>query len=243
MKALITFAIASLTVAAVLSTVAAAQTDSSQDSNARRSREIRMKYDAGSVDGMRLTVYLMEGDKPIAVDPGRSFKKGDKIKLEFESNFDCYVYFVNVAPSGKSTVIYPDVRGEETDNKIRGRQRYVLPRTTAFEFVNDEKGIEVIQVIMSRQPVSLFEDAIKNSRGELGTTASTAAAELMGVESKRAGIDVPTTSKILPGNMRSRIIRLAPPKDKDDKGTVIAVPDSKLKPGEVAVFEIRLRHI
>lgn len=242
MKALITFGLASLTVVVVLSTVAAVQTASLQDSDTTR-REIRMKYDAGSVDGVRLTVYLMEGDRAVAVDPGRSFKKGDQIKIEFESNFDGYVYFVNVAPSGKSAVIYPDMRGTETNNRIRGRQRYMLPRTTAFEFVNDEKGIEVIQVIMSRQPVSLFEDAIKNSRGELGTTASTAAAELMGVESKRAGIDFPTTSNILPDNTRSRVIRLAPPKDKDDKGTVIAVPDSKLKPGEVAVFEIRLRHI
>ena len=91
-----------------------------------------------------------------------------------ESNFDGYVYFVNVAPSGRSAVIYPDARGAETNNRIRQRQRYVLPRATAFEFVNDEKGIEVIQVVMSRQTVSLFEDAIKNSRGELGTTASTA---------------------------------------------------------------------
>lgn len=241
MKALITFGVASLTVLVVLSTVAAVQTAGLQDSDITR-REIRMKYDAGSVDGVRLTVYLMEGDRAIAVDPGRSFKKGDQIKIEFESSFDGYVYFINVAPSGRSAVIYPDLKGPEADNRIRQRQRYVLPRATAFEFVNDEKGIEVIQVVMARQPVSLFEDAIKNSRGELGTTASTAAAELMGLESKRAGIDSRTTSNILPASTRSRVIRLAPPKDKEDKGTVIAVPDSKLRPGEVAVFEIRLRH-
>jgi len=168
--------------------------------------------------------------------------KGDQIKIEFESNFDGYVYFVNVAPSGKSAVIYPDRRAGETNNMIRERQRYVLPHSAPFEF-DEEKGTEVLQVIMSRRAVPLFEDAIRNSRGELGTTASTAAAELMGVESKRSGIDTANTQRILPPEMRARSVRLAPAGNNDEKGTVIAVPDTKLKPGEVAVFEIRLRHV
>jgi hypothetical protein len=37
-------------------------------------------------------------------------------------------------------------------------------------------------------------------------------------------------------------VRLAPPKEKDKEGAVVTVPD-KLKDGEMAVFEIRLRRI
>jgi hypothetical protein len=240
-----TFSRRSVVVVLLMAVALAVQAAYAQQSGAdsMRSRAIRMKYDAGKVDGLRVIVYMVERDKNIAVDPSRDFKKGDQIKIEFESSFDGYVYFVNVPPSGGSTIIYPDVRGGETDNKIRARQRYVLPHSATFEFVDDEKGIEVIQVIMARQPIPLFEDAIRNSNGELGKTASSAAAELAGAESKRSGIDTSSSAKLLPEGVRARSVRLAPPRAKQESGTVVAVPDAKLKAGEVAVFEIRLRRV
>lgn len=222
----------------LLATATAAQ---DQDEG-MRARSIRMKYDAGRVDGVRIVVYMIQGNNLVAVDPAREFKKGDCIKIEFESNFDGYVYFINIPPSGKSAIIYPDLKAQETDNVIHARQRYLLPHAMPFEFVDDERGVEVVQVIMSRRPIPMFEEAIKKSNGQLGETAASAA-ELMGLESKRSGIDTESSAHVLPPGVRARSARLAPPKDKVEQGTVIAVPDSKLKPGEVAVFEIRLRHV
>jgi hypothetical protein len=222
---------------------ALAQQAAAQDKNAAmRGRAIRMKYESGSIDGLRVTVCLMAGDTVTVTDASREFRKGDQIKIEFESNFDGYVYFVNVPPNGRSAVIYPDLRSGETNNLVRARQRYLFPRTGTLEF-DDEQGTEVLQVVLAREPVAIFEDAIKNSGGMLGQTASSAAAELTGAEPRRAGIDASSTVNVVPQNLRPRIVRLAPPNNKDEKGTVIAVPDAKLKPGEVAVFEIRLRHI
>src|SRR5262249_16839533 len=70
---------------------------------------------------------------------------------------------------------------------------------------------------------------------------------LMSANSKRSGIDSENLANVLPSSgpdaILSRKVTLAPPKDKDSQGAVIAVPDNKLKPGEVAMFEIRLRHI
>jgi hypothetical protein len=242
MKLLPRLKIALLIIAGLISTILLAQSTSAQTrSEAVRSRAIRMKYDTGRVDGLRITVYLINGKNMVAVDPSREFTKGEQIKIEFESNFDGYVYFVNVPPSGRSAVIYPDPRGGEADNLIRARQRYVLPHAGTFEFVEDEKGTEVVQVIMSREPIQVFEDSIKNSNGQLGETASSAAAELTG--EKRSGIDTESVSKVVPTGVRTRNVRLAPPRAKDEKGTVVAVPDTKLKPGEVAVFEIRLRRV
>ncbi len=242
MKPLSRFAAVALAIIFLAQTFALAQETKPQGRNKSvRSRAIRTKYNAGKVDGVNVIVYLIEGDTLVPVDPGRDFKKGDQIKVQFKSSFDGHVYFVNVPPSGKKAVIYPD--GKETDNLIRARQTYVLPQSTTFEFVDDDKGIEVIQVIMSRQPIQLFEDAIRNSNGELGETASSAASELMSMESKRPGIDADNTTNILPEGVRTRSVRLAPPREKGETGTVVAVPDNKLKPGEVAVFEIRLRHV
>lgn len=238
MKKMALMVLALLALVCLLATVTAAQ----DQSDGMRTRSIRMQYDAGRIDGMRVVVYLIENNNLIAVDPAREFRKGDCIKIEFASSFDGYVYFINIAPSGKSAIIYPDLKAKEVDNVIHARQRYLLPHATPFEFVDDERGIEVVQVVMSRRPIPLFEEAIKNGNGELGDTAASAA-ELMGLESKRSGIDTESSTNILPPGVRARSARLAPPKDKVEQGTVIAVPDSKLKPGEVAVFEIRLRHI
>ena len=238
MKKIVLIAIALFALICLLATATAAQ----EQSEGMRARSIRMKYDAGRIDGMRIVVYMIQDNNLVAVDPAREFKKGDCIKIEFASSFDGYVYFINIAPSGKSAIIYPDLKAKEMDNVIHARQRYLLPHATPFEFVDDERGIEVVQVVMSRRPLPMFEEAIKNANGELGDTAASAAA-LMGLESKRSGIATESSANLLPPGVRARSARLAPPKDKSEQGTVIAVPDSKLKPGEVAVFEIRLRHI
>ncbi|HKG21468.1 MAG TPA: DUF4384 domain-containing protein [Blastocatellia bacterium] len=243
MRSIRRFAFVSLIICTFAIDPALAQRARPQAGNtAVRGRSIRMKYDAGQVDGLRIIVYMVEGSNLTPIDPSRNFKKGDQIKIEFESNFDGYVYFVNVPPSGKKVVIYPDIRAGETNNMIRARQRYVLPKSMPLEFVDDEKGVEVIQVVMSRQPISLFDNAIKNSNGELGDTASSAAAELVGMNSK-TGINVESSSStVVPSGIKARSVRLAPPRDKDETGAVVAVPDTRLKPGEVAIFEIRLLH-
>ncbi len=227
----------------MMSAILLAQATSAQTRDGVRSRAIRMKYDTGKIDGLRITVYLVTGKNIVAVDPSREFTKGEQIKIEFESSFDGYVYFVNVPPSGRSAVIYPDPKGGESDNMIRARQRYVLPHRGTFEFVEDEKGTEVVQVIMSREPIQVFEDSIRNANGQLGETASSAAAELAGSDTKRTGIDSEGVAKVVPEGVRTRNVRLAPPRSKEEKGTVVAVPDARLKPGEVAVFEIRLRRV
>jgi Domain of unknown function (DUF4384) len=237
MRSIRRFAIASLIICAFASNLALAQKPKQQPAKpGLNARSIRMAYNSGEMDGLRIIVYMVQGNNLVPIDPSRSFKKGDQIKIEFESNFDGYVYFVNVPPSGKKAVIYPDARARENNNMIRARQRYVLPQSMPLEFMDDDKGVEVIQVIMSRQTIPLFDNAIKSSNGELGETALDAAAELVG------GINVKSKPKDLPGGVRGRSVRLAPPKDGDKTGAVVAVPDAKLKPGEVAIFEIRLLH-
>jgi len=212
-----------------------------------RSRAIHMSYDSGQVEGLRIVVYNLEGSNMTPVDPGRNFGKGDRVRMEFESNFDGYVYVVNVAPSGKSAVIYPDSRSKENKNIVIARQRYVLPRPGYFEFVDDEKGTEVLQVIMSRQQIPFFENAIKNSNGNFVAAASSATAGSTNMNIKQSGIDSENVKSVLPksgtNGVRSRKVELAPPKDKDEQGTVVTVSNDKLDPGDVAVFEIRLRHV
>ena len=215
-----------------------------------KARGIFMKYDSGKTDGMRIFVLKADGSQLIPVDPSNSFKKGDEIKVAFESNFDGYVYIVNITPGGKKRILFP-VKGGS--NAVTPRQRYELPAGASSSFVFDEeKGTEILQVVMARSPITAYDDAIKNSNGEMGESASNAAAELASNTATPPKTGIVSENVAIPqselGNVRSRKVVLAPGKDKDEKGSVVAIPDTKgqsgkLNTGEVAVFEIRLNHV
>ena len=192
-------------------------------------------------DAMSILVLKNDGGTLVPVDPSTEFKAGDQIKIQFQSNFEGFIYVVNVQPSGKRCVLFP--YPEAPDNAVRPDERYDIPPSGHVIEFDKEKGIEVLQVIMSRGRIPYLDAALKEPEQCLSQSASSAAAELQGGISKKVTPVVPQdgTSKV-----RSRDIILAPGKDKDSKGSVVAVPDNggggNLKSGEIAPFEIRLKH-
>src|SRR6185503_3990520 len=155
--------------------------------------------------------------------------------------FDGFIYVVNIQPSGKTCLMfpYPGV----LDNRVASEQQYQIPPgKDALQF-DEEKGTEVLQVIMSRDRVPYLDAALKEPEQCLAQSATTVAAEL------QAGIVKKVTPVVVPSSgskVRSRDIILAAGKDKDAAGSVVAVPDNrgdgKLKPGEIATFELRFKH-
>lgn len=212
---------------------------------------------SGQSDAIHILILKKVDENKFApVDPSRTFQRGDQIKIAFEGNFDGYVYVVNVTPGGKKRVLFPF--DKESNRIVRG-QRYELPNLNTFVF-DEEKGTEIVQVIMSRDAIPFFDLAVKNSGGELGETASSAAAELSSsTKPAKSGIVTENVAKVLPqsgaGAVRQRGIILSPGKDKNTEGTYVAIPDKpvdrnvkdkdkgRLKANEAAVFEIRLQHI
>jgi len=232
-----------LLMAAVQAAPSFGRTSSAQKGDSR-SRGIQASYDDGKVDGMRVVVLRGEGGKFTPVDPSRQFKKDDQIKIAFEGNFDGYVYIINVTPRGKKKVLFP--HGDMSNNMITAHQRYELP-TGGVMYFDEEKGLEVLQVVMARAPIALYDDAVRRAGGVLGDTAPSAAAEL--AMSGKTGVVIPQDkSPGVPG-VRSRGLELAPASDNDEKGsTLIANPEkngksTRLEKGDVAMFEIRLRHV
>ena len=109
MKSLITFTLIlitvfGLTVAPAIAldkkAIASKKKDDPKKEEAR-TRALLVKVDKGEVDGLKIGVKKIENKTLVAVDPAAEFKAGDSIKVSFESNFDGYVYLVNVTPSGK----------------------------------------------------------------------------------------------------------------------------------------------
>ncbi|HMG35201.1 MAG TPA: DUF4384 domain-containing protein [Blastocatellia bacterium] len=194
-------------------------------------------------DAMSILILKLESGSLVPVDPGHEFKAGDQIKVEFQSNFNGIIYVINISPSGKRRILFPS--NNPMDNTVQADRRYTLPPGgDTIEFDN-EVGTEVLQVIMVKQRIPAFDTAIKDSGGWLAETAASAAAELQG------GITNKDVTPALPdedrGKMQSRDIILAPGKDKEKEGSVVAIPDKagsggRLKPGEMAPFEIRLKH-
>lgn len=132
---------------------------------------------------------------------------------------------------------------EAADNKVDPDERYDIPPGKLTMQFDEEKGTEVLQVIMSRDRIPYLDAALKEPEGCLSESASSAAAELQGGIAKKVTPVVPQTEG---SKVKSRDIILAPGRDKDPKGSVVAIPDNgsggKLKSGEIAPFEIRLKH-
>jgi hypothetical protein len=232
-------AAALLFVSVSASAVDAGKKPAQKTSEANRARGLFVHKTA---DAMSILVLKNVNNTLVPVDPSNEFKAGDQIKIQFESNFDGFIYVVNIAPSGKRCILFP--YPDAADNAVHPEQRYdIPPGGDAIEF-DQEKGTEVLQVVMSRDRIPYLDAALKEPDRCLSESATTAAAEL------QAGI-VKHVTPVIPqdqnNKVRSRDIILASGKDRDSKGgSVVAVPDNggggKLKSGEIAPFEIRLKH-
>jgi hypothetical protein len=261
MKAITRFTVLSVMAFVLLSGVTSAQRKAS---NPQRTDEARTRglFVSKRADAMRFVLLKSEDNSFVPVSPRQEFKSGDEVKLSFESNFEGYIYVVNIDQDGKKCLIFPYTG--ESNNKIKLDQSYTLPRGATWKF-DDNTGTELLQVIMSREPVSFLDAALKNSSCanpevccELSSSASSAAAEL-GANTKKpdgnangagkssqAGIADKNLAPVLPTGIRARSITFAAGKDKDEQGSVVAIDDKgasgKLKQGEAAIFEIRLKH-
>ncbi len=223
----------------------------------QRTRELLVKVETGEVDGLSVKVVKVQGANQLeAVDAATEFKKGDSLKVAFQSNFDGYIYILNVAPGGKKKILFPYelAEGSDTDNGLSSGKEYMLPRGATIDF-DSEVGVEVLQVYFSRDRVKAFDDAIKNSKGVVGTSAASAASELAARTTDnsskadvKGGITAENIDSALQNGdgdgVRTRKIRLAPGKSQEK----VAIPEDNGKPikmqtGDVAVFEIRLKHI
>jgi hypothetical protein len=214
----------------------------------------RAMFIGKKADGLEVKLTNERGE---LVDPGKSFKAGDRVRVSFESNFTGYVYFINVSPGGVTKVIY--------NRAIEADQAYDLPaKPYAIEF-DKEPGTEILKVVLSYEKIKPYEEAIESAGGELGKSATNVADELADNSTnksgkKGAGKPLGEPVGIVSGSChrerglvlasgkeaRCRGIVLASGNQAKNEGSVVAISDkqgNKLNTGEVAVFELRLKHL
>ena len=210
----------------------------------------RAMFVGKKADGLEVKLTNERGE---FVDPGKSFKAGDRVRVSFESNFKGQVYFINVSPGGVTKVIY--------NSAIEADKSYDLPaKPYAIEF-DKEPGTEILKVVLSYEKIKPYEEAIESTGGELGKSATSVADELTDNSTSKSGKKpVGEPVGIVSGSCsrerglilasgkeaRCRGIVLASGNQSKNEGSVVAISDkqgSKLNTGEVAVFELRLKHL
>ncbi|MCI0336641.1 MAG: DUF4384 domain-containing protein [Acidobacteria bacterium] len=201
-------------------------------------------------DGMEIKILKNVSNSWKLVGPNEKFKAGDRVKVQFWSNIKGYVYFVNIPPSGKQKVIYSQAIEKDRDYTLPGSDGN---REVWIDF-DDEKGIEILKLVMTPSPIKVFDDAINKSKGELGESVFSVTKELANVpkvESEQVAMISKNGGcpKVRELSIRCRSLGFAPSDPKSNKGAVaVAIPDSKNSSGKLAkdeaiVVELRLIHI
>ncbi len=80
------------------------------------------------------------------------FRQGDRIKVSLKSNREGYLYVINLGSTGSSTVLFPNARTPQGDNRIYPDQTYEIPPTGFFRF-DENPGEETLLVMLSPTPM------------------------------------------------------------------------------------------
>jgi hypothetical protein len=227
-----------------------------QDDTIRR----RAMFVNKRADGLEIKILKLNGGVEETVSPSQEFRAGDELRLAFRSNFDGHVYFVNVAPNSDTNVIY--------HSQVKADQENTLPGGRDSIQFNNEVGVEVLKIVLSREAIPVFDEARKSANGYLGKTSESVAKELTrslpspaDKKTENVGIVQPNNDpgarcrglKLAIGDkFRCRGLVLASGSAKSNQGTVaIAMSeetkekadDGRLKAGDVIVIDLHLKHV
>jgi len=110
--------------------------------------------------GLRYSILLSRDNGAYKeVDTDSTFRSGDRLKIDVESNDGAYLYVVSRGSSGNWSVIFPTREVDNGNNFIAPYRPYTVPNSGRFYF-DDQAGEEKLFIVLSRKPESSFEDII-----------------------------------------------------------------------------------
>jgi hypothetical protein len=129
------------------------------DGKPSHSTSPRRQRPAGRL-GLGYTLYQKDqSDKPVRVHRSQVFRAGDGVRLVIEANTDGYLYVFHSENDGASRMIFPDVRLNGGDNRIRAHvpcevpsRREADPRFRWYYF-DDKAATERLYVAVTRKPL------------------------------------------------------------------------------------------
>jgi hypothetical protein len=152
-------------------------TNTTASVNANANANASVKAYSTPALGMGYTLYMRDTNgEAVRVDPSRSFRTGERVRILLETNTDGYLYIFNTTDNGDPVMIYPDTRLDDGGNYIEAHVPIEIPsREEADEnfrwFTFDNKpGTERLYVVFSREPLPgvPIEDDLVNYCGQNG---------------------------------------------------------------------------
>jgi hypothetical protein len=203
-------------------------------------------------EGLDVAILMLDSRGAFSpVDPSREFVNGDQFRVEYNSRLNGIVYLVNVDPKGVATVIYRD--------EVSYGKKYVHPAPEENQVIQfrGSAGIEVLKIIISTKEIPDLEIALRESGGKMGTNMRQARDELLGYVAPKQEPGKPCSGlELSDGGAKSSCRDLSVVSMKQEQGKIsVAVnpksggagPNSfdsaRLNNGEMAVLEIRLKHV
>lgn len=98
------------------------------------------------------TLFLDAAEGPRRVKPERIFRSGDRLRLLVELNRDGFLYVLHQEEDGSSTLLYPDARIEEGENRVAAHELCEVPAGAWFVF-DEQPGDERLTLVASEKPL------------------------------------------------------------------------------------------
>lgn len=109
--------------------------------------------------GLGYSLYMREasGD-PVRIDPARTFRAGDRIRISLETNTDGYLYVFHTENNGEPQMLYPNARLDAGENFVEAHVPYELPWSGEAPenrwFVFDSNPAnERLYIVLAREPL------------------------------------------------------------------------------------------
>ena len=114
------------------------------------------------VNGVSSYLPIKDGD--ILLDGRGNPQAGDKFRVMFRANTDCYIYIIAVDGSAWAQGLFPPASSPFA-NPVKAGQQHVLPEGTNWFSLDQFKGIETIFVVASLAPRQDIEQILTTITG------------------------------------------------------------------------------
>jgi hypothetical protein len=108
--------------------------------------------------GLRYNLILVDATsgKAAAVDPDRTFRKGECFAIDFEANRAGYLYVLAKQSSGNWRPLLPSPEMADEANMVNPGEKIRVPSQYCFE-IGDPPGTETLFVVLSRDPGDVYQ--------------------------------------------------------------------------------------
>jgi len=206
---------------------------------------------AGPPLGLKYTILKLAGGNMMETAPDSVFHAGDRIQINVETNWPGYLYIVTQGSSGTWKPMFPSPEVADGNNRVEGWRTSVLPSPKTRILFDEQKGIEKLFVVFSREPEPDLEKMIYSLQGDKTTPTADPAPQPAQPQkllmASAAAIDDGTVGRLRNTYARDLVIEKVDentpgnsPSDK--KETAVYVVNPSGSPDSRVVADIQLVH-